>query len=85
VIATSDGKRCTCSEGADCSHPGKHPLWPTNWKEVLCDDVYGLDKLLQEEHQGRLMPPWCNVAMATGIRSNRYQDKYVIVVDVDEI
>jgi KaiC/GvpD/RAD55 family RecA-like ATPase len=74
VYPARDGV-CTCSAGAACGAPGKHPIGP-GWQNRPISDPGAFGRLVDNESRRLGMTP--NVGLLTGSASG------VIVVDVDD-
>jgi hypothetical protein len=65
---------CSCGK-ADCSAPGKHPLFRYNWKVIASNKA---EKVLDWFESYNKM----NFGLATG-RLSKATNKYLVVIDVD--
>jgi hypothetical protein len=75
LYSIKEGGMCSCDK-ADCSAPGKHPLFRYNWKIIASNKA---DKVLNWLEAYNKM----NFGLATG-RLSKVTNKYLIVIDVDE-
>lgn len=67
---------CSCGK-ADCSSPGKHPLFRYNWKIIASNKPEKVEEWFSLSHK-------MNFGLATGRKSEK-TGKYLAVVDVDAV
>ena len=74
---------CTCKNYATCSSKGKHPKLSKSWRDFSIEDV---TKHLEQKKfydYNKDKKSFYNLGFACGIANERFQNKRIIVVDID--